>query len=382
MSLTICKVETPADFKALLDFPWTVYKDDPNWVPLLKSMRRDMLDKKRNPAWEYMEGDYFLAKRGDQVVGTIAAFINRRHNEFHGENVGWFGAFDVLNDSEAAATLLNTAVEWVKAKGCDAILGPQTLTTHEEVGLLVEGFTPPVLLMPYHPTYYRDFIEAADFTKSMDLHSFYYDWDMLREDKLEDRFERITERIFKRSNLKIRSINRKNLRADFELFKEIYNKAWAENWGFVPMTEKELDALIEGLGMIFDPDLACFAEVDGEVVGFLLVVPDFNQVLHKAYPRPNVPEVFTLLKALWHWKIRPSITMVRTPLMGVVAEHRSKGFDLAMHYHVMKILRQKGYQSVDCGWILETNHDMEGVMRGFGMKQYKTHRLYQKLLTR
>lgn len=380
MTLTIRKVETKADFKALLTFPWTVYKDDLNWTPPLLSMRRDTLDKSRNPAWEYMEGEYFTAWRGDQLVGTIAALINHRHNEFHSEKIGWFGAFEILNDAEASSALLNTACEWVKSKGYETIRGPQTLTTHEEVGLLIDGFAPPILLMPYHARYYQSFIESQGFTKSMDMFSFYYDWDMVGEHNLEARFERLISRISERSRLKFRPINRKHLRKDFELFKEIYNAAWVSNWGFVPMTEKELDMLIESLGLIFDPDLAGFAEVDGQTVGFVIVVPDFNQVLHAANPTPHVPEIVNLLKAAWQWKVRKVINGARVPLMGILPEYRSRGFDLVMYYEMMKVLKQKGYHHIDCGWILESNQNMAGTLNGLGMKIYRTYRLYEKSL--
>ncbi|MBC8170249.1 MAG: GNAT family N-acetyltransferase [Anaerolineae bacterium] len=379
-SVTVRPVETSADYQAFFDFPWQVYKDDPNWTPQLLSMRRDILDKKRAPAWEYMEGDYLGAWRGDQLVGTIAAFINHRHNEFHQEHIGWFGAFEVNNDPEAAQALLKAAIEWVRSRGYDAIFGPQTFTTHEDVGLLVDGFEPPVLLMPYHKPYYQALIEQAGFAKAKDMFSFYYDWKMADDHNLIEKMDKMTARILQRGNVTLRPINRKNLRHDFELFKEIYNEAWTSNWGFVPMTDKELDTLIEGLSMIFDPDLACFAEVNGKPVGFTIVVPDFNQVLHRAYPHPGEPEILTLLKAAWHWKIRPVIHRVRVPLMGVIAEHRKKGFDLAMYYHLLKILKSKGYESVDCGWIIESNHDMIGIMKGFGMIPYRTHRLYEMKL--
>jgi GNAT superfamily N-acetyltransferase len=381
MTLTIRKVETKQDFNALLKFPWTVYKDHPNWTPPLLSMRRDTLDRSRNPAWEYMEGEYFTAWRGDQLVGTIAAIINHRHNEFHKERIGWFGAFDVLNDAEAAAALLKTACDWVISKGYETIRGPQTLTTHEEVGLLIDGFAPPVLLMPYHARYYRPFIEAQGFTKSMDMFSYYYDWEMVQEHNLEARFERLVSRITEKSKLKLRSINRKNLRKDFELFKEIYNAAWASNWGFVPMTEKELDMLIESLGLIFDPDLAGFAEIDGKTVGFVIVVPDLNQVLHAAHPTPDVPEVINLLKVAWHWKVRRVINGSRVPLMGILPEYRNRGFDLVMYYDMMKVLKRKGYHHIDCGWILESNQNMAGTLSGIGMKIHRTYRLYEKSLT-
>ncbi|MBC8098183.1 MAG: hypothetical protein H7Y11_01960 [Armatimonadetes bacterium] len=380
IALKITKVETPADFKVFLGLPWQVYKDQPNWTPPLVSMRRDTLDKTHNPAWDYMEGDYFIAWRGAQAVGGIAAFINHRHNEFHNENIGWFGAFEVLNDPEAATALLTTAVDWVRAKGCTAIRGPQTFTTHEDVGLLVDGFAPPVILMPYHAPYYQVMIESQGFTKRNDMYSFYSDWAMLGAGDLESKFEKLKARIIQRSGLTIRPIDRKNLRADFVLFKDLYNKAWVANWGFVPMTDKELDALIAGLQLIFDPDLACFAEINGVPVGFLIVIPDLNQALHLVRPNPNIPEPLSLLSLVWHWKLRGKVTGSRVPLMGVVSEHRSKGFDLVMHYHVLGALRRKGYAWVDCGWILDANHDMIGVMKGYGMRVHRTYRLYERSL--
>jgi hypothetical protein len=380
MTLSIRRVETKGDFKSLLNFPWTVHKHNPHWVPPLLSMRRDTLARDRNPAWEYLEGDYYTAWRGDQMVGTIGAFVNHRHNEFHGERVGWFGAFDVLDDAEAAAALLSKASEWVLEKGYPIIRGPQTLTTHEDVGLLIEGFDQPVLLMPYHAPYYQGLIEQNGFTKATDMFSFYCDWDMVRENNLDERFQKLINRIRQRSRLSIRPINRKNLRKEFELFKALYNAAWVSNWGFVPMTEKELDTLIESLGLIFDPDLAGFADLDGTPVGFIIVVPDFNQVLRAAYPSPHHPEIFTLLKAVWHWKVRGIINGARVPLMGVLPEHRTKGFDLVMYYEMMQVLKRKGYHHVDCGWILETNQNMAGTLKGFGMRIYRTYRLYEKTL--
>ena len=166
--VAVRKVENAGDFRAFFEFPWHLYKNDPHWVPPLLSMRRDLLDKEKNPAWaEYMEGDYFAAWRGDQIVGTIVAYINHRHNKFHEEHIGWFGAFEVYDDQEAATALLETAAEWVKSRGYDAVRGPQTFTTHEECGLLVDGFTRPTLLMPYNYPYYQQLVENAGFHKNM-----------------------------------------------------------------------------------------------------------------------------------------------------------------------------------------------------------------------
>lgn len=379
--VSVRKVETPADYKAFFEFPWQVYKDDPNWVPPLLSLRTELLSKEKNAAWEYLEGDYFVAWRGDQPVGTIAAFINPRHNEHWNVNVGWFGAFDCYDDQEAANALLQTACEWVKARGFPTIMGPQTFTSHEEIGMLIDGFEQPLLQMPYQRPYYQTLVENAGFTKSMDLNSYYYDWDQVARDNFEDRLTKIVEWRMKKGNITVRPSNPKDRRGDFELIKQLYNSAWDANWGFVPLTERELDAMIESLGLVFRADWTYFAYVGDKPVGLVMSVGDFNQVLKYAGARPGVPEIFTLLKAGWHWKVQPKISRVRVPLLGVVPEHRKNGIDLVLIYHLVKAIKQApAIKQADAGWILETNQDMAGMLRGFGMETYRTYRIFEKAL--
>jgi hypothetical protein len=381
MAIDVRKVENAADFKAFFEFPWHLYKNDPNWVPPLLSMRRDLLDKKKNPSWEYIEGEYFAAWRGKEIIGTITALINHRHNDFHQEHIGWFGTFDVYDDQEAANALLETAADWVKARKFDAIRGPQSFTTHEECGLLVDGFTRPVLLMPYNPPYYQKLVETAGFTKAMDIYSFHLSRAGAIEHATADRLERLTKAAMKRHKITVRPIDRKNLNAEFKLFKEIYNAAWDKNWGFVPMTEKELDALVKSLGDFFDPDMAFFADVEGVPAGFVLGVPDFNQVLQKVYPRPGTPEIFSLLKALWYWKLRPVIDTARIPLLGVKEGFRKKGVDAVLYYFsFMSMFNNPKIMHSDAGWILEANKDMVSIAKSFGSDIYKTHRFYEKQL--
>lgn len=377
--VVVRQVETRADFKAFFEFPWALYKGDPNWTPPLLSMRRELLDQQKNPSWEYMTGDYFAAWRGDQIVGTVAAYINRRHNEFHSERTGWFGAFDVYDDQQAASALLDTAAEWVRARGCDTLRGPQTFTAHEEVGILVDGFTRPVLLMPYNYPYYQRLVEGAGLSKAMDVYSFHLSRQGSQEHATGERLRRLTQAVMKRNKITVRPVERKRLKADFALFKELYNAAWVANWGFVPMTPKELDALVAGLGQFFDPNTAFFAEVDGVPAGFIMGIPDFNQVLQRARPRPGVPEAWTLLRALWFWKVRPVIEWARIPLMGVKPEFRSKGVDAVLYYHVLEALLGSGYvEHSDSGWILEINENMVSIALSFGSTIYKTHRFYEK----
>jgi hypothetical protein len=371
------KVESKADFTAFFEFPWTLYKDDPNWTPPLLSMRRDLLDKKKNPAWDYMEGDYFVAWRGSQPVGTIAAFINHHHNEYHNERVGWFGAFEVYDDAEAATALLEVATNWVNTKGdYNKIYGPQTFTTHEDVGVLIENFSPAILLMPYNPPYYQRLIESAGFGKTVDLKSVYFDRVTLREEYL----NKLVDRAAERNHITVRPIDLKRKKEEFRLFRDIYNAAWERNWGFVPMTDKELDALVDGLGFIFEPSMAYFAEVKGEPAAFALAVPDLNDALRRAYPRPGEPEPWTLVKTGWHWKVRPIIRGVRLPLMGVVEKHRNKGLELAMFKSLFASLKPGPYQYLDAGWILETNKLLT-ISDKIGGNFYKTHRLYEKALS-
>ncbi len=381
MPVQIRKVETQADFKLFFEFPWTVYKDDPNWTPPLLSMRQEQLDKKKSAAWqEYLEGDYFLAERDGQIVGTIAAYVNRRHNEFHSENIAWFGAFETLDDEETAVALLNTAAEWAKAGGYSSIRGPQTFTTHEETGLLVDGFTRPILLMPYNKPYYEKLVLAAKYTPIMDTYSFHLSRQQVEENGLAERLERVTKAIMKRNHVTIRPIDRHALKQEFMLFKELYNAAWEKNWSFVPMTPKELDALVKSLGQFFDPDLAFFGYVDEQPAGFIMAIPDLNQVLLRAYARPGTPEIITLAKALYYWKINSVIDWARVPLMGVKEQYRSKGVDAVMYYYVLEAMLKGRYQHSDSGWILSINQTMVSIAKNFGSQIYKTYRYYEKAL--
>lgn len=379
-TVTVRKVENKADHQVFFRFPWKIYKDDPNWVPPLLSIRRDTLNPEKNPSWDYLEGDYFIAWQGEEPVGTIAAFVNNWHNEFHNEHVAWFGFFESIHDKAVGQALLETAVQWSVEHGYDAVRGPQSFTTHEECGLLIDGFERPVMLMPYNPPYYQELLEDAGFHKAMDTFSFYYNWDMLKENNAVNRIERLIKRVNRNTNFSVRPINRKNLKADFAIFKEIYNDSWDNNWGFTPMTEKELDNLVESLGMFFDPHLACFVEDDGKPVGFMLGVPDFNQVLYHAQARPGIPEPITLLRALWHWKIRTKIDTFRIPLMGVRPEYRKKGLDLLMYDYFLRELPKLSiqYKHMDSGWILESNQDMMGILQSVGLDPYRHYRFYEK----
>lgn len=367
------------DFEDFFRFPWRHYANDANWVPPLLSMRRQLLDKAKHPAWKYMDGEFFAAWRSGEIVATVAAFINHEHNRYHSENIGFFGLFESIDDPRVAADLLGAAAEWVAARGAEAIRGPANLTTNEECGLLVENFSQPVIMMSYNPPYYAALLEGAGFDKAMDLHCIYQDRATIEASDTLARLERLVKRASDRSGIVVRRMNARDKAAEFERFREIYNAAWEKNWGFIPMNDEELAALVRDLGMLVEPDLAFFAEIAGEPVGFALTIPNFNEALRRAYPRPGLPEFVTMAQVVWRWKIRRSIRGVRMPLMGVKQGHRNKGVELAMLLAAMKALLPSRYDYLDSGWILETN-PLVKISLSLGGKVYKTHRFYQKAL--
>lgn len=380
MTIDVRKVSSKADFKAFFEFPWTIYRGDPNWVPPLLSMRRELFDRQKGAAWEYMDGDLFTAWRGDQIVGTIGVVENRRHNEFHDEHIAWFGAFDVFDDQEAAHGLFEAALAWARGRGLTALRGPQTFTTHEETGLLVEGFTRPVILYSYNKPYYQRLVEAEGFTGVMDTYGYYLSAAKAIEIGTLDRLNRLSTAIEKRNKIRVRMTDPKNLKQEFQLLKDLYNAAWEKNWGFVPMTPRELDVMVKSLGQFFDYRLSFFSYVDDEPAGMVMGLPDFNQVLQKAQPRPGTPEVWTLLRALYYWKVARIIDWGRVPLLGVKEKFRGKGVDVVMYAALLRSMIENGYKHSDSGWILSTNQPMTGIAKNVGGEVYKVYRYYEKAL--
>ncbi|MGD2158904.1 MAG: hypothetical protein PVG14_14175 [Anaerolineales bacterium] len=381
-TLRIEPVETIKDRRSFISLPWRVYQDNPYWVPPLFSERIAFLDPAKNPFYEHASVDLFLAKRGEEVVGTIAAFTNHRHNEFQDENVGFFGFFEVLEDPEAADALLEHAEIWASERGHTALRGPAQFSTNEECGLLVDGFDdPPRILMTYNPKRYVDYLEERGYQKAMDLWAYALDMDIFAEgSRFPEKLVRVVEKVKARSNIHIRNLDMRIFDAEVEKVKKIYNNSWARNWGFVPMTDAEIDKLGEELQQIIDPDLVFIAEIEGETVGFSLPLPDLNQPLLRAYPRPSTPELWTMAKLLWHWKARRTVTWLRVFAMGVLPEYRLRGVDALFYYETAQAALAKGIRHAEMSWILENNDMMNRGIQMMGGQVYKTYRFYEKAL--
>lgn len=379
--LTIEQVQTAEERMEFIRFPWKVYRNDPYWVPPLISERVEFLDPERHPFYEHADVALFLARRDGEVAGTVAALVNHRHNEYWGEKTGFFGLFETIQNQEVAAALLDTACGWVRERGMTGIRGPANFSTNEEIGLLVGGADgPPVIMMTYNPRYYADFIEGAGFVKAMDLLAYLADLEPFRREGLPERTLRIARKVTERRGISVRKIDMRRFDEEVEHVKRLYNSAWSKNWGFVPLTDSEIEHIAAQLKQILDPDLCCFIEKDGEPVGFALVLPDLNRPLLKAYPRPQTPEWWTMLRLLWHWKVRRSVNTARAYAGGIVEPHRGVGADAVMAMGVAQALLRKGYRYCEISWILESNLMMRRMAEAYGGKVYRTYRVYEKPL--
>lgn len=367
--IEVSPVTSRKDLNDFIRLPWKLYRNDPQWVPPLISQQKAQFDKKKHPFFEHSEAELFIARNGHEAVGTIAAILNNRHNEVHEENVGFFGFFETVNDYQVAEKLLDTVMDWAKEKKLDAIRGPENYSQNEVAGLLVDGFdTPPVILMAHSLPYYQEFIEQYGFNKAMDLWAYCMDTNT----KIPERVVKVVERIKTRTNVTFRNINKNDLKNEIEKVKYVYNHAWEKNWGFVPLTDHEIDHIAKELEQIIDPDIVFFAEVDGRPVGFSLAAPDINQALKKLNGR-LFP--FGIFKLLYHAK---KVNRVRVIIMGVISEYRSKGIDSVFYLDTYRKGIEKGYNWGEFSWILENNDPMNTALRNIGARVYKTYRIYEK----
>jgi hypothetical protein len=388
MSLIVRPVQSRADFEAFYAFPWRLYHDYPHWVPELPHIRRDTLNRQKSAAWEYLQGEYFVAWREGQPVGTLAAFVNPRHNSIHQENIGFFGCYETIADRAVSDALLQAGEDYLRGQGVTAMRGPANFTSNESYGLLVENFEKtPTILMPYNPPYYADYLEAFGFQKAMDLYSWHFEQATVRQNVLESdgrtptRKVRATQRAIERAGIQVRTFNMRDKQAEFARIRQLYSAAWERNWGFVPLTDRELDELVANLSFLLDPRYTYLATIGGEDVGFMMIIPNFNQVFQAVRPRAYSFLPLVLAKTFWHWKIRPKITSMRIILMGVKAGFRQRGVDAAMCLRLAEtFLADTHNQAVEASWVLETNHDLNRLMENFGGYVDCKHRLYQKEL--
>lgn len=370
-SIQIVPVTNKKEQMEFIKFPWKIYKNDPYWVPPLIIDMKKMMNRDKYAFFEHSKVDFFLARRNGKTVGRIAAILNNRHNQVHNDNIGFFGFFETLNDAEVAKSLLDTASDWCRQKGLESIRGPMNYSQNDTCGLLIDSFdSSPVILMTYNPEYYIGLIENYGFKKAMDLYAYY----LSAEKQMPKRLIRVAEKIKKELNITIRPIRMKNFQEEVNKVKKVYNAAWSPNWGFVPLTDNEIEQIAMDLKPAVDPDIVYMAEDNGEPVGFSLAIPDMNIAIKKANGR-----LFPtgLLKILWN---KRKIDGLRVVIMGVIPEYQKRGIDSVFYWETYRNGVKKGYKWGEFSWILENNVMMNRAARMMGAHVYKTYRVYEKQL--
>lgn len=372
MSVKIAAAESGKLFKQFIDLPWSIYRDDPYWVPPLKSEVKGLLSRK-HPFYRHADRRLFLALKNGAAAGRVAAILNHNHNDFHSEKTGFFGFFEAVNDQEVAAALMTAAERWLREQGMDTSRGPVNPSTNEECGLLVENFlSPPMVMMTYNPPYYADLLEDAGYAKAKDLFAYWYHVGK----ELPERLGRIVRKVYEREpGLVVRPLDMSRFQEELEVVKVVYNEAWERNWGFVPMTGEEIDHMAANLKPVVVPEFVSLAFVDGEAAGFILALPDLNQVLKVLNGTLLTPKLFKALS------VGKRIKTGRCLTMGVREKFRKRGIESAMFAQVWGAGIARGYRYGEFSWILEDNkvvHDT--ATRVFSARHYKTYRLYDKPL--
>lgn len=353
-----------------------LYRDDPRYVPPLRRDVHRLLDPSVNPWHRHGELALFLAVRGRETVGRIAAIHDRRHDEGRAERVGFFGFFECVDDPQCAAALLGAAERWARARGVVAMRGPISPSMDDEVGCLIEGFdSPPVVQMPYNPPHHARLLEAQGYRKEQDLLAY----EFLASQAVRPVIARIADAVEASGDFRLRTVDLRRFRREVEIVRSIYNSAWERNWGFRPLDDAEIAWRAKTLRQIIDPRFGLFVEARrGDVfepVAFGLAVPDVNEILIRLKGRLTPLALLRLLRGLRHVKA------IRVMLLGVVAEYRRRGLETLIIREIHRRAAQVGIPRAELSWVLEDNVLMNGTIRKAGGRHYKTYRIFGKRLT-
>lgn len=367
-AINIKPVRTKKEFMQFIKLQWKIYAGDPHWVPPLLMDRIKILSKEKNPFFQHAEMEMFLAEKNGELVGRIAAIKNDIHLQYHDDNAGFFGFFECINDQEVANALFDASKAWLKTKGLSIMRGPASPSSNDEWGMLLEGFDDsPRLLMTYNPEYYIKLCENYGLTKSKDLYAYKIENKKIKQS---EKLSRVAEIAAKRSGIVIEELNLKDLNNELKKIKYLYNKAWAPNWGFVPLTDAEIDAMAEDLKQLVEPSLVLFGKINGELVGFALVMLDYNAVFKymngKLFP-------FGFLKLFTKKK---EIKWARIITLGVIPEYQKRGLDSVFYNQIVNRAEKLGIHLGEASWILEDNDMMNRGAEVMNAELYKKYRVF------
>jgi GNAT superfamily N-acetyltransferase len=367
----VTPVKSPADFAAFIELPYGLYAGVQTWVPPLRRDVAHMLELS-HPFYQHAQRELFLARDASgTVVGRIAAIKNDAHNQQHHDRVGFFGFFESVRDPVVARALFQAAAAWLAERGLNVMRGPVSPSINDEVGLLVDGFEwAPVVMMPYNPPYYAELIEQAGFVKAKDVIAYRH----TSKEGLPERVVRMADALAKRHKITVRPLDVKQFDKEVDRVRMLYNTCWEANWGAVAMTDAEFADLAKQLKPVVVPELVAFGEIDGELAGFALALPDLNVALKRMGGR-LLP--FGWVKALWYGR-DGAVPGLRVLTLGVLPQHRRTGVAELMYLAIIRNGLKRGMTYGESSWILEDNALMRQSIEKIGGVAYKTYRIYDK----
>jgi hypothetical protein len=378
-AVRVSEVRTSQDWEKFIQLPWKIYASEPNWVPPIRIAVRDMLDVQKNPFFKHAFMNAYLAFRGDEVVGRIVAVVDENHNRFHQESAAFGGFFESVQDEAVSAALFKAVESWSRSRGATVLRGPVNLSTNHEAGLLVEGFeSDPSIMMAYNPRYYAELIEKQGFTKAKDLLAY----DVRQGSRFSERLLAQSERLKVNGSVTFRTINLRRFEQEVETILDIYNDAWEDNWGFVPMNSEEFRHMAKDMKAIIDPELLLIAEVRGEAAGFGLALPDVNQAFKKIPDGKLLPT--GLLKLLWNTKgpgRRNTINRCRILTLGIKKAYRNFSLGPLFYTEYLRRGPAAGYPVGEASWILEDNRPMNRALEMMCGERTKVYRIYDRAIS-
>jgi GNAT superfamily N-acetyltransferase len=377
MSVKIRQIDSKADRSTFAKVPWVAHRNDPHWVPPLLTDVLDTINPRKNPFFEHGDAALFLAERDGEAVGRISAHTNRLHNEYHKDKTGFFGFFECIEDESVSGALLEAAESWLKQQGCDQVLGPESLSTNEEVGVVVEDREgPPMIMCAQNPPYYPRLLEAAGYEKAKDLYGWYYE-----VGEIPGEARKIAKAVEQYPGLTVRQADPKHLERDIHIVREVFNAAWSRNWGYVPWTDNEVQHAAKVMGMIIKPEITAIAEVEGKPAGIMVALPNINEVIKdldgRLFPTG-------LLKLIWRVKLgRHPFRGARLFLLGIMPEYRGHalgGLSVLLYVRAHRGGEQLGIKFGELGWTLEDNEKINAGIQFMGGRLGKVYRVYGRSL--
>jgi hypothetical protein len=357
-----------------IDVAEDIYATDPQWIRPLDRDIEERLSTKKNPFFEHAEGTAFVAYKGGHRVGRITAQIDQEHLKLHRDDAGFFGFLDTTDDAEVARVLLEEAASWAKARGMKRLRGPLSLSINEEAGCLVEGFdTPPMILMPHHRAYQGGLIEQAGFHKLKDLYAWSYS-----VGEVPPRAQKAHRDIAAMPEVKTRPMNPKRMEEDLGILMSVFNDAWSENWGFVPLTPRELTKMAADVKLLLMPEISKITFIDGEPAAVALGLPNLNELIHDFHGRLSP---LNIAKLLYRLRIRGPKTG-RLIILGICKKWRHVrkygGLSAYLYVEMNHSASLLGMKGGELSWTLEDNAPINVGIKLMGGRIYKRYRIYER----